>query len=375
MADVERVLLCVTGLSPQIVTETLYALAVQRDWIPDRVRLITTSQGARRARLSLLSDSTGWFRRLCEEYRLPPIQFSDKEIRVLADAQGNPIEDIRTPEDNQRAADIIIDEVRRFTANADCELHVSIAGGRKTMGFYLGYALSLFGRPHDRLSHVLVSAPFESCWDFFYPTRESRIVQVSGNDLADTRDARVTLAEIPFVSLRHGMADSLLEGRVTFAEAVASVSRTLAPPELVIDLAGKRVRAAGEIVELSPTSLALLALFARRRIAGEAPMGAPSKHLPEPEWADRFLAEYALVRGAMSDIEHTERSLKHGMDGGYFSCCKSRLHRELRNALGAAAQAYLIEDGGVRPGRYQLTLPVNSIRFDNIRKVPGPTDC
>ena len=30
------------------------------------------------------------------------------------------------------------------------------------MGFYLGYALSLYGRTQDRLSHVLVSSPYES---------------------------------------------------------------------------------------------------------------------------------------------------------------------------------------------------------------------
>ena len=41
-----RVLLAVTGLSPQIVTETLYALAVERCWIPTEVRVITTLQGA-----------------------------------------------------------------------------------------------------------------------------------------------------------------------------------------------------------------------------------------------------------------------------------------------------------------------------------------
>jgi CRISPR-associated protein (TIGR02584 family) len=59
--------------------------------------------------------------------------------------------------------------VRELTADPDCAIHASIAGGRKTMGFYLGYALSLFGRPQDRLSHVLVSSPFESNQNFFYP--------------------------------------------------------------------------------------------------------------------------------------------------------------------------------------------------------------
>ena len=39
-----RTLLCVTGLSPQVVTETLYALAVaqQPAWIPDEVHIVTT---------------------------------------------------------------------------------------------------------------------------------------------------------------------------------------------------------------------------------------------------------------------------------------------------------------------------------------------
>ena len=41
-----RILLAVSGLTPQIVTETLYALAVIQKpaWIPTEVHLITTLQ-------------------------------------------------------------------------------------------------------------------------------------------------------------------------------------------------------------------------------------------------------------------------------------------------------------------------------------------
>lgn len=51
--DKRKILLAVTGLSPQIVTETLYALAVGQDtpWIPDEIHLITSCEGAERARL------------------------------------------------------------------------------------------------------------------------------------------------------------------------------------------------------------------------------------------------------------------------------------------------------------------------------------
>lgn len=59
-----RILLAFSGLSPQIVTETIYALAAQADapFIPTEVHLITTCEGANRVELSLLSDDLGWCR-------------------------------------------------------------------------------------------------------------------------------------------------------------------------------------------------------------------------------------------------------------------------------------------------------------------------
>ena len=46
--------------------------------------------------------------------------------------------------------------------------------------------MTLFGRPQDRLSHVLVPEPFESSWGFFYPTPYSRIISIRDNKLIDT---------------------------------------------------------------------------------------------------------------------------------------------------------------------------------------------
>src|SRR2546427_12173331 len=53
-----RLLLAVTGLSPQVVTETLYALTqkVSPAFVPTEIHLLTTAEGAERARLTLLSD-------------------------------------------------------------------------------------------------------------------------------------------------------------------------------------------------------------------------------------------------------------------------------------------------------------------------------
>jgi len=144
-----RILLAVTGLSPQVVTETLHALAVTQSpaFVPTDIYLITTREGAERARLALLSEEPGWFHRLCRDFGLPEIRFNARHIHVLTTANGVDLDDIRTLEDNRRAADFITEQVRALTVDPNTALHVSIAGGRKTMGFYLGYALSLYGRP------------------------------------------------------------------------------------------------------------------------------------------------------------------------------------------------------------------------------------
>ncbi len=156
-----RILLAVSGLSPQVVTETVYALAVaSQPWIPTEVHLVTTREGAQGARLLLLSDKPGWFTRLLADWKLPPITFPEDNIHVIEGVHGAPLDDIRTEADNDAAADFICDSVRRLTADDNCALHVSLAGGRKTMGFYIGYALLPERRPLDRMSKQRVSILF-----------------------------------------------------------------------------------------------------------------------------------------------------------------------------------------------------------------------
>ena len=361
-----RILLAVAGLSPQIVTETLYALAVQGDlpFVPTEVRLVTTTEGAERVRLSLLSQDPGWLDRLVRDYDLPPIAFTADHVQVLTDADGVALPDIRELDDNELVADQLTETIRRLTADPDCALHVSLAGGRKTMGYYAGYALSLFGRPQDRLSHVLVSEPFEQSWDFFYPTPYSRVIITRDNKPADTKDARVTLAAVPFVRLRDGLPERLLAGHASFGETIAAAQRAFEPPQLAIDLASQRIQAAGEVVTMSPAPLAFYAMMARRRKQG----------LHAARWstdgiAEQYLAEYRNIVGAFSgDLERTEAALANGMSDDDFDQRKSRTNSALTKALGAQlAEPYLVQAEGKRPHtRYRLRLEAGAIRFEDV---------
>ena len=370
-----RILVAVTGLSPQIVTETLYALAHEQTppFIPTEVRIITTKEGAERAKLSLLHPESGWFHRLRADYHLPPIAFKPEHIHILRDAGGQPLDDIRSPEDNTCAADTITEVVRELTRGDDSALHVSVAGGRKTMGFYLGYALSLYGREQDRLSHVLVSAPYESHPEFFYPTPRSELIHTPGPNSRpyDARDAKVTLAEIPFVRLREGLNPELMEGTASFSTVVADAQQALPPLALELDPASCMVTAGGKSFQMAPSLFALYWMLAER-----ARLGKPGVQEHDKGSGQEYLRFYGkLVNQDSGRYEEAERAYKDDLSEN-FSPKKTKIEKELNQNLGPKrAESYLIRVVGDSPGsgyhRFGLTLSPDDIRIAG-GKVAGP---
>ncbi len=360
-----RVLVALCGLSPQVVTETIYALAVRRApaYVPTEVHLLTTSEGATRARLTLLSREPGYFRRLCRDYRLPRIRFDNAHIHELRNAVGAPLDDIRTEDDHRSAANQITEWIRNFTEDDRASVHVSLAGGRKTLGFYAGYALTLLGREQDRLSHVLVTAQFESHPAFYYPPPESCILYTPPPDSRpmDARDAQVDLAFIPFVRLREHLPLELLSGPLTYSAAVAAATSALSRPEMRILLGARTVVAGGTEVRLRPADIAFLAW-----IAGAArPLECPADGAPDPALAREYLALYDRCRPEPADSARTRAALRRGMEKAFFLERKSRVNRALRCALGPAAASCLITPYGKRPDtRYRLALETGRIRIE-----------
>lgn len=348
-----RILLAVTGMSPQVVTETLYALVTEQDFVPTEIRLITTVLGRNRAERDLLDARDGQFHAFCREYGLVgKIHFDASCIAVICDEQGNPLPDIRTPEENNRAADEIARMVQLMCRDEMAALHVSIAGGRKSMGFFLGYALSLFARPQDRLSHVLVSEPFESNRDFFFPSRSPKELVAADGRKLDASTARVMLAEIPLVRLRGGLPVQLLVGRTSYSAAVAAAQAGIAPMiELGFNLPKRQIVCGGRDVKLRPMEFALVLWLARLRVG---------ERLVRPgtdAQASEFLDVYKEVVTSWSlDFQNAEQALRREEDFlPRFQELRSRLKARLESRLGALAGPYLIEALG-KPTQTQYRL-------------------
>lgn len=360
-----RVLLCVVGLTPQVVTETLWALAVARrpPFAPTELEIVTTAEGAERIELVLCAGRR-MLEALARDYPGAGLDGLAERTTVhqARSPAGAPLADIASLEANTALADLLVEVVRNLTANAQCALHVSIAGGRKTMGFLAGYALSLFGRPQDRLSHVLVDPAFEQHPEFFYPPPEPQVLIGQGKDQKPIRTDRcnLVLADIPFVRLREGLPQDLLAGRASFQQAVDRLQERFRPPELVIDLAAARVRAHGREVACPPIERAFWAWLAEQRLAlGEA----AAVRRDDRAALDRFLALYRCT-AEPDRVAKTRKALENDPKGAWFAERVARLNKLVERALGPASPLYAIERLGGRPASgWRLSTPPEAIRL------------
>ncbi len=321
-SKLETVLFAVTGMSPAIITETVWALAHEKPpIIPDRIVVVTTAAGRaaiqrelfevgtdRRAvrsdkpepaaRPAVAPYRTCIWDQLCSalapKIRVHPCPSVAKlrfgttadDIRVFtrADARGRSLEleDIRTPADNEAAADFLLDQLRPFTENPDIRLICSLAGGRKTMGALLYACLSLIGRETDRLTHVLVNEPFDDPRlqpRFYFPTTPPTAHRLetrnSKLEIRKSSAAKIDLADVPFVPLRNLFPRELgrMPGRFMnlvrqYRSVVAQLSQ---PPRLEVDPEEKIVRVDRRPVPLPATAIALLDFLARRARNGQPP--------------------------------------------------------------------------------------------------------
>ena len=200
----EHKLIAVIGNTPQVMTETFWALRVQRHVPIDEVFVMTTTIGKATCQKRLLDE--GCFEKMLVDYDIDPntVKFDAAHILVFEGTEDNYLDDIRTSDDNRLARDQIFRWIEDWTQKDHFALYCSLAGGRKSMGYLLGAAIQFFGRPEqDHLYHVLVTPPeIEMNRDFFFPpVREEQIPTSDGQHIS-TADVRIELAELPYVSVR-----------------------------------------------------------------------------------------------------------------------------------------------------------------------------
>ncbi|KOO13432.1 CRISPR-associated protein [Vibrio xuii] len=254
----KNILLSTTGASPQVLTETLFALHQSGRPFPEEVYVITTQSSLETLTNGLFRD--GHLNALKEEYQLPDFKFDQSHIWLIEDEQGEYIYDAKSIEDQTSMANFITRKVYELTQDDNVSIHASLAGGRKTMAFYFGYAMSIFGREQDTLSHVFVDDQYEFVRDFWYPTKAPKWVTGKyGQGEIDLSKATVTLAEIPFVRMRASIEPSLITSlaNLSFSQTVGMLNAGHKQQiNIVIDTSAKLISTLGIDIKLTAKEMA-----------------------------------------------------------------------------------------------------------------------
>ena len=272
----KNILVITLGGAPQVVTETLWALVADparpetERFVPDEVHVLTTAAGYENAREALFRPGER-IDAFCREHRIP-------RFPVLPHRVGHgdtSFDDVRDLEANFLFADAALRLIREFAARDDCRIHVSMAGGRKTMSFFVGMALNLFGRRQDRLSHVLVPAFYEGCPEFWWPASPPVDVEHRfTGERRSTADARIELVEVPFPRLRAYLPGDLIPADRGYREWVAAIQAALEEPVGVLDDASQTLSIGGHRVHIpEPQQYALYRYLVEAAIEGRRGAG------------------------------------------------------------------------------------------------------
>lgn len=296
----KKILIALCGKTPQVITETLYALHFRQSF-PERLVILTTETGRKFCRDMLLHPERSKLSSLMENLHIhcPPI-LCDADILRPVSETGQPITDIHTEEDSRRFLDLCLNIVFTLSQDPENELIFSIAGGRKTMSAALVLAAQCYARPQDSMFHVLVPQELEADHTFFYPAGMKK-------------DESITLTPIPFFRMREHLASDFfrLPGTMETLSYVCMPQKAL---HLSLDLERCSLICEEKILHLPPALFAIYVFFALQKISCpvNTPLCPPECHACAVTWHD-----IALKRKDILHIyERMEgKSLARGQSG------------------------------------------------------------
>lgn len=377
-------LVALLGRTPQVLTETLYALCVQARIPISQVSAISTQEGRQIARAQLLDKNNGHFYQLQRDYpaQCRRLRFSPKQIFVAHDGLL-PLHDIQSRRDSENFLALILRVLWEKTNDTHTAVHCSLAGGRKTMSSYMALVMQMLGREQDKLYHVLLTPQeAEHHAKFYYPAPQTHMLKFANGRAFDSAKVKVELVEIPYVRLRERLPIELLDRRASFAELLQWTQAELAalPRVPVLQLLPKRclLRIGGREIELPPVEFCLYWHFAERsqKRAASIPREAYEQYFEKPE-GSAFLAtasvedlknKYRLLEGSTSMFKRFENSLQRdrGLTLERLLQYISKINRKLDAALAdlETHELYRISAVGRYGKYYGLKLDGRLIRVE-----------
>ena len=255
-----NILLCSVGLTPQIVTETLYALML-KEWWPDKIIIITTEAGAHACDKMLLDHKAGGLAQFKREYgKLTTIKFTQKVQVITVNTDSGDLDDGRWTAKFSDEAKAIISKICSDPKNS---VHVSISGGRKTAAAILALLMAIYGRAQDRISHVQTDPDMRRNPSFWFPTNTSETLPLGDGKHVNSANVFINLIDVPFPRLYN----SISENNSSFKDAMEVISAQANKPRLIIF--GTEITWNGTLLEMPPAIKAWMLWLVNKFESGE----------------------------------------------------------------------------------------------------------
>ncbi|MBF0583239.1 MAG: TIGR02584 family CRISPR-associated protein [Magnetococcales bacterium] len=298
--NMHNVLACTIGATPQVVTETVWSLMQQVPaWIPHQVHIVTTAYRLPLVRSSLQASDGQLASLMTVDFPSVTIHVprQDGTAHVISSGSDHPdpqdlLQDINSEQESAIMGNLILRLFASITADPDTALHVSLAGGRKTMSAHALMALSMVGRPRDRASHVLVGPlDYEDHPGFWYPSqlglllkKEQLRLEPKPKPTLDPSLAEITLIPTPTPLMRHRVQNVAELEKLDLVDLVrrANLAAILIDcPHVLLKTKNNSIVVGGVTIRLGPKLFALYRLLAAARQegwCGAGPEGIGDKH-------------------------------------------------------------------------------------------------
>ncbi|PJA99284.1 MAG: TIGR02584 family CRISPR-associated protein [Ignavibacteriales bacterium CG_4_9_14_3_um_filter_30_11] len=359
----KNILVCVSGLTPQIVTETLFCLSVKEKILIDEIYVITTRRGRdvilgldkhpATPKTALKTEISN----LCKKYklRIPLFNNNDKHI-IVAREESIELSDIRSDKDNILFPNKVSLFLRDKTSNAGDIIFCSITGGRKSMSVHIANALSLFARERDRLLHVLTSEKYE--FKGFYPLNKKEA-------------AALQLSDIPFVRLRAILSyeikgKNLME--LNFDQIVSFTQNRLKvlsdQNKLICDIGKRELSYGNNSINLEPMEFLFYYFFVDQKTKQKNKISIYD--ITSPDTTSQFTGYLESYYPYYYLRENQKKSWQKGFDARDFRSKRTKINKKILQLITdyEIAMQFIIEVEKVYgESKYFIPIPLGRIKI------------
>jgi len=337
-----NILIGLSGLTPQVISETLYCLLTQKKIGVDEIFVITTGKGKEiilgKGSLPALKNE---LERMGKEHNLKMPAFDPDRNVFIAKEDYELLDDVRTSKENELFPNFIVDFIRRHAIGNTC-LYCSLSGGRKTMSVAMAYALSLYGRPCDGLYHVIADPEFEATKRFFPETA--------------AEGKKLVLSEVPYVRLRDKLDQDPIYNQSAYMDMVIEAQRQIENlvkvPECRADIRRMSLEIGKKTIPLQPFHMAVYLFFMENKSAVKGGKSMDNASI------EKIKAIYRKIAPGNSHTDRVMQTLGGSGAAPALSKAISIINRKIRDSIGSDLCSYYLinKDGSYANKFYSVPL-------------------